>query len=157
MPVMTLKQVVLPAPLGPIRPRISPSSMWKLTSSRAVSPPNRRVTASRLSTGSGMGGPFLDLALFERVDLLLEMAGPDGSSRRQHALWAVDREQHQGESEHEHAVLLEPTEALREIGDDGSPHHHAPPVAGTADDDRRDEQDREQQRERLRADELDLA
>src|SRR6478736_2288516 len=43
---MTLKQVVLPAPLGPMSPRISPLLMWKLTSLRATTPPKRSVTWS---------------------------------------------------------------------------------------------------------------
>src|SRR6476660_1192343 len=46
---MTLKQVVLPAPLGPIRPRISPVLMWNETPSRALTPPKRRVTSSTSS------------------------------------------------------------------------------------------------------------
>src|SRR5688500_12457313 len=46
---MTLKQVVLPAPLGPIRPRISPVLMWNETPSRAVTPPKRSVTSSTSS------------------------------------------------------------------------------------------------------------
>ena len=49
---MMLKQVVLPAPFGPISPRISPRRTSKLTSSRAVRPPKRTVspsTASRVS------------------------------------------------------------------------------------------------------------
>src|SRR6478752_6696875 len=49
---MTLKQVVLPAPLGPMRPRISPLLMWKLTSLSATTPPKRRVTASTSSSFS---------------------------------------------------------------------------------------------------------
>src|SRR5690606_17849222 len=46
MPVTTLNAVVLPAPFGPISPRISPRSMWKLTPLRAVTPPNLSVTSS---------------------------------------------------------------------------------------------------------------
>src|SRR6476469_1180990 len=46
---MTLKQVVLPAPLGPMRPRISPVLMWNETPSSAVTPPNLRVTSSTSS------------------------------------------------------------------------------------------------------------
>ncbi len=39
-PVIALKQVVFPAPLGPISPRISPRRMSKVTESSATSPPN---------------------------------------------------------------------------------------------------------------------
>src|SRR3954447_10374790 len=53
---MQLKQVVLPAPLGPMRPTISNSSTSKATSSSACRPPKRidRSMASR--TGIGLFG-----------------------------------------------------------------------------------------------------
>src|SRR3954466_11826927 len=38
---MTLNSVVLPAPLGPIRPVISPSRADRVTSVRALTPPKR--------------------------------------------------------------------------------------------------------------------
>ena len=38
-PVMASIKVVLPAPFGPIRPRISPGKTSKLTSSLAITPP----------------------------------------------------------------------------------------------------------------------
>src|ERR1700722_697432 len=41
---MQLKSVVLPAPLGPIKPQIAPRSTSKETPSSAVTPPNRIVT-----------------------------------------------------------------------------------------------------------------
>ena len=44
MPVRQLKKVVFPAPLGPMRPTISPSCTFMLTSSTAVRPPKRIVT-----------------------------------------------------------------------------------------------------------------
>src|SRR5262249_14979905 len=37
-PATTLKQVVLPAPLGPIKPTMEPSGTTKLTFSRALNP-----------------------------------------------------------------------------------------------------------------------
>src|SRR5690606_1269503 len=45
-PVTTLKVVVLPAPLGPIRPRISPSSTWNDRSATAAKPPKKRLRSS---------------------------------------------------------------------------------------------------------------
>src|ERR1700760_3879934 len=42
-----LTSVVLPAPLGPIRPSTSPLLMLRVTSRRACRPLNRRDTASR--------------------------------------------------------------------------------------------------------------
>ena len=57
MPVMQLKKVVLPAPLGPIRPTIWPGPTVRSTSRTATSPPNRRVTlrASRIGVPSSLG------------------------------------------------------------------------------------------------------
>src|SRR5499427_8134489 len=57
-PVMPLKSVVLPAPLGPISAKTSPRRTSKLTSSTAVRPPNRLVTFWRLRmTPSLIRGP----------------------------------------------------------------------------------------------------
>src|SRR4051812_22046031 len=47
---MQLKSVVLPAPLGPIRPTISHSSTLSETSSSACKPPKRIDTLSSSST-----------------------------------------------------------------------------------------------------------
>src|SRR5262249_14214334 len=55
-PEMQLKQVVLPEPLGPISPRISPSLTSKETPLRAVKPPNCLVSRSTVSTENGRGG-----------------------------------------------------------------------------------------------------
>src|SRR5690554_3742901 len=49
-PVTTLKVVVLPAPFGPTRPRISPSLTPKLRSETAAKPPKWRVRPSTRST-----------------------------------------------------------------------------------------------------------
>src|SRR5690242_8049712 len=52
-PVMTLTSVVLPAPLGPIRPWIVPCSTPSDTPSTACTPPKwRRTSSSRSSTDS---------------------------------------------------------------------------------------------------------
>src|SRR5690606_4601314 len=73
---MTLKAVVLPAPFGPIRPRISPWSMWKLTPSSAVTPPNLSVMSSISSNriGAALGGTSTGSATI--LPLLLGIA-PD--------------------------------------------------------------------------------
>src|SRR5436853_7078153 len=47
-PVIRLKRVVLPAPLGPMISRRSPTAMWRLTPAVTRKPPNallREVTA----------------------------------------------------------------------------------------------------------------
>ena len=50
---MTLNTVVLPAPFGPIRPAICPSSIASETSLSAVTPPKRTVTLSTERIGIG--------------------------------------------------------------------------------------------------------
>src|SRR5262245_59489413 len=52
-PVMTLKRVVLPAPLAPITARRSPAATENEMFSIAVSAPNTRVTPSRRSASPG--------------------------------------------------------------------------------------------------------
>src|SRR6185437_10976653 len=50
---MTLMQVVLPEPLGPTRPRISPSRKVRLSPSSARKPPKRLTRLSRRRSESG--------------------------------------------------------------------------------------------------------
>ncbi len=52
LPASRSNMVVLPAPLGPIRPRISPRRTSKDTSLTASSPPKRRTTCFAVSTGA---------------------------------------------------------------------------------------------------------
>src|SRR5437879_6307887 len=59
---MTLKSVVLPAPLGPMMPRISPGAARRLTSLTAVRPPKRLVTASSSSIAPHRAQPLPDPA-----------------------------------------------------------------------------------------------
>src|SRR6185503_8536542 len=54
-PEMQLKSVVLPEPLGPMRPRISPSRTSKDTAFSAVKPPNRLVRPVTVSMGTDAG------------------------------------------------------------------------------------------------------
>src|SRR5882762_5102959 len=56
MPVSTLKNVVLPDPLGPMRPRTSPSSTVRSSPSSATTPPNLRVSALQRKSAP-MSGP----------------------------------------------------------------------------------------------------
>src|SRR5208282_501340 len=51
-PVSTLNSVVLPAPLGPIRPNIALRAIFRLTSASAVTPPKRLATWVIESNGS---------------------------------------------------------------------------------------------------------
>ncbi len=52
-PVMTLKRVVLPAPLGPMRPWTVPARTATSTSFRAWMPPKRTVICSATSSANG--------------------------------------------------------------------------------------------------------
>jgi hypothetical protein len=49
--------VVLPAPLGPRNPNTSPRRTSKLTSANATRSPNRLLSRSTVSAGSGMAEP----------------------------------------------------------------------------------------------------
>ena len=51
-PVTQLKNVLLPAPFGPMMARISPRRISRLTLLSAVSPPKRMVRPSVRSTGA---------------------------------------------------------------------------------------------------------
>src|SRR6476469_11037350 len=223
---MTLKHVVLPAPLGPMRPRISPLLMWKLTSLRATTPPKRRVTSSTSSSRSpsdttgtpmssgamstsglisvtssagsasvrspvgsarpelvpalvpagpagpaGLGVPAgavgsspvvgcvgsdTGFSFLENGLSVVRPLGTDRAPRGQQTLRTEDREQHERETEDEHAEVRELTEALREVADDDRTDDHTPAVAGATDDDGGQEQDREQQDEAVRRDETGL-
>src|SRR5688572_33134027 len=56
-PVTQLKNVLLPAPFGPITARISPRLISKLTLLSAVKPPKRMVSPSVRSTGASLSRP----------------------------------------------------------------------------------------------------
>src|SRR5687768_1197606 len=79
-PVMQLKRVVLPEPLGPMRLTSSPRSMAKLTESTAVTPRKRlvRPRTSRSAINSGPRPPAE-----ERVQ---PFRGPDDDGEQQGAV-----------------------------------------------------------------------
>src|SRR3954471_7030334 len=98
---MALKHVVFPAPFGPIRPKICPGSMSRLTWSSAVRPPKRMVSSRNERSASGMLGLLASI---------LELVGPP--TVRHDALRPEDHHDHEGGAEHEHPVLGEAPEAL---------------------------------------------
>src|SRR5215207_11549817 len=53
-PMINLKTVLFPAPLGPIRQRNSPRWTTRCRSETAISPPNRFETPSRASSGDSL-------------------------------------------------------------------------------------------------------
>src|SRR5699024_2269932 len=61
VPVTQLNVVDLPAPFGPMNPRISPSLTANERSSTAVSPPKRFVTFRRTSSPSS--GPYASFSV----------------------------------------------------------------------------------------------
>src|SRR5262249_55904041 len=103
---MALKQVVLPAPLGPMRPKIWPGSMSKETASSAVRPPKRMVRPSTESSGS---------ANFHRLAPVFQFRG--SPPVRDEALRPEDHHHYEGGAEHEHAVLRKASEALGQVAD----------------------------------------
>src|SRR4051812_18385581 len=56
-PVSRLNSVVLPAPLGPIRPVMPPRWISRWSTETAVRPPKDRVTSSTTMAGSGLATP----------------------------------------------------------------------------------------------------
>src|SRR3954466_16058917 len=84
---MTLNKVVLPAPLGPIRPVIWPCNAVSETSTRAVTPPNLTATSRTSSTASDDGAAPASGASASGVDkarlLFEEDRGRAGRLRRQ--------------------------------------------------------------------------
>ena len=58
-PVRQLKNVLLPAPFGPMMARTSPRATAKLTLDSAASPPNRTVSISVLQNRSRRRSPAL--------------------------------------------------------------------------------------------------
>src|SRR5438093_9461533 len=71
-PEMTLSSVVLPAPLGPIRPCTSPLSTRTAAPSRARTPPKLRSSSSTESSMRGLPQPPLAQRSRERDDAVGE-------------------------------------------------------------------------------------
>src|SRR5688572_22007346 len=122
---MTLKHVVLPAPFGPIRPRISPSEIEKSTSLSAVKPPNCIVTWSTSSRCSAMGTSFeIGVALAHVEEHWRWLLGDSGIGRfqspgpelaGQQALRTEDHHEHQHQAEPEVAAGVEEPEPLGQV------------------------------------------
>src|SRR5438128_3752347 len=131
-PVIRLKTVLLPAPLGPIRPWIAPRATVMERSATASRPPNRRETprSSRSKAGS---------RLFRRPSEEPPEKAPGRAGKSDQSF---GREEH-GEDEHgaedEDLVVMQLAQELGRDGhEDGS--HHRPPDAARAADDREDDQ-----------------
>src|SRR5947209_4211084 len=85
---MTLNNVVLPAPFGPIRPVICPSRADRRTSVSAWIPPKRTETSTTSRTACGSRRPVAgsaakSVAGADKGPLLLEERRRSGALRRQ--------------------------------------------------------------------------
>src|SRR6185295_6196737 len=96
-PVRTLKTVVFPAPLGPIRPKISPSPTSKPTPLSAARPPKAMARSSTARIGTLVGlqpvGELLEAALLHRHPETLALrlvVGADSDRRQDAAVPALD-------------------------------------------------------------------
>src|SRR5712691_3867684 len=137
-PVIRLKQVVIPAPLGPIKPAIVPSSTEKLTSLTAVRPPNRTVRASTSSR--------------DTAHPALTRASPESPQ----PLWHEDDRGHEERAEdHEARPLRHPQVFGHEREDEGA-EDRSRDTALTAHDDHADDGHRVVKGERSRIDEVDV-
>src|SRR5947209_6346900 len=121
-PVMALKQVVFPAPFGPISPKICWGSMAKVTSCRATRPPKRMVSRSSWRTGGAVS------TMLDRFSPVFQLGGAPAA--RHDALGAEDHHHDQRSTEDEHAVLREAAEALGQVADDDGADDGADKVAG---------------------------
>ena len=178
IPSRTLKNVVLPAPLGPMRLTIDPSGIVKSTSFTATRPPNRRVTfvgdedgrlpgrlAHRPPSSVDFGKGQLVLAGLG--DLRVELALPP--TVREEALRSQQHHRHEREAveqelELDEVDVLEDRDAERveelverleehvvDRVDHERSHGDAPEVAHAAEDDHREDRERDDERELVRA------
>src|SRR5262249_540920 len=122
-PAMALISDVFPAPLGPIRPRISPASTRTAMSRTAATPPKLTETpsiASRVMTApSGQQVPNI-------VEQALEAAGHEQQAAQQdHAV-------------NEIRIFLRAPQKLWQAGEEHGAEHRADDRTEAADDDKRD-------------------
>src|SRR6516165_488170 len=91
-PLSILKNVLLPAPLGPMRQRSSPRLSRKLTPVTAVTPPKflerPRVSSSVLPAGTVLAARFWNAPLGAEAWLI---AGGSRCLRDREGMWATGR------------------------------------------------------------------
>src|SRR5262245_21401685 len=128
-PLSRLKQVVLPAPLGPIRPTISPLSTVRSTLLTAASPPKSRVSprVSRRAMGSGRRGRRTRRRRSPQLELGQLPGERDETTREKQ-----DRQLH-GDRE-EDGLVGTPPERFGEQREKGRAHDGADEVASPADE-----------------------
>src|SRR6266516_7117884 len=143
-----LKNVVLPAPFGPIRLTIEPSGTMKSTSLTATSPPNSfRTPAAVRRSGTGVVERLV-------VHALMELGRP--SRARDQPLGPEQHHDEQDDPEDAELVLRHidarpetvvdrvadlGQAGLVEPGEEGASEEHAPDVAHSAQDDHAEDLD----------------
>src|SRR6266576_1740545 len=118
---MTLTSVVLPAPLGPMRPWIDPCSTSSDTPSTAWTPPKWRLTSSRRSSTYPRSWPP------RRADQRKSPAADD-------ALRSEDDDGDQEDAAQDVDVVARLSKDLGEQGDDQRTDHRAQDVAAAPED-----------------------
>src|SRR5581483_9810004 len=134
---MRLKIVVLPAPLGPIRPTSSPSPRVRSTASTAVSPPKRTVAFSSWSSGAAMALRAGSDAAFAQPEIEQTLRADDHEHDEQkrinhHAIFG------QGAQLADAGEIRGRAQALGQEGKQNGGENHAEGVAHAADDDHDD-------------------
>src|SRR6476661_7549444 len=130
-PVIRLKNVVLPAPLGPISAVITPRCTSRWSTSTAVMPPNARTMWSTTRMGSGLAEPGLASTVLisswrtagsPRPDAVAVMGSdiePELPLVAENPLRSEDHDQHQRDADHdvgELLGLLAVHDAVRDVG-----------------------------------------
>src|SRR5262245_17337045 len=103
-PVIRLKNVVLPAPFGPITAVSEPASKCRLTSFMATTPPNDLRKFSTVNMGALGGRSRLARCVPSGGPTLCPQVG----SEPEHAAPQPEREQKDDGAEHQAVVLGEP-------------------------------------------------
>src|SRR5436305_4554655 len=124
IPVSTLKNVVLPDPLGPMRPRISPS--WTARSSpwSATTPPNLRVSAVHWSSAA------------------TSSTAQPAERPRDDAVRPEEEDEDDERGVEQEPVFLDDLQFLRQHDDDGRGDGEAPGVSESAEEKEGDEDQR---------------
>src|SRR5512140_1315207 len=120
VPLIRLKKVVLPAPLGPMIACTVPLSMWVDTSLTADSPPKRLVrlrTSSMAAPRPGLAGARHDRVRGRRRCRCVVTHTP-GLETTHDAVGHEDDQQDQDRAEDDEAVFLQELQVL------GQPRHH---------------------------------
>src|SRR3954469_10352077 len=154
-PVSRLNSVVLPAPLGPIKPVMPPRSISRWSTETAVRPPKLRVTPSTTIAGSGLATPTSQGTDFRAAwasrrgpaaEAPCAPAGVAGSAGIEHhlssvaedALWPEDQQRHQTHPDQHEAQLRDVGRAEQALRDDPVANQGAEPGVGELDHEQQD-------------------